>query len=252
MLNILTKPPKLQSKITIFCGGNILIWPNNQDYLILTSSLLPLVEMLTFVEYQNQLYCTVSSTKNLPEHTSQTFKNHTTNLEVLRVYQWLRWNEQTRFCSLCTGPMQRGPQSLSKTCQKCQTPIWPALPPAILVLIERDDQILLARGPQFAKGVYSCLAGFIDIGESAEDAVHREVMEETGLEIDNIRYFGSQSWPFPGGSFMIGFIARYKQGTLKIDQNELEDAKWFYKNQLPKLPSPLSLSCQIIKAYQTL
>ena len=236
MLNILTKPPKLQSKITIFCGGNILIWPDNQDYLILTSSLLPLVEMLTFVEYQDQLYCMVSSTKNLPEHTSQTFKNHTTNLEVLRVYQWLRWNEQTRFCSLCTGPMQRAPQSLSKTCQNCQTPIWPALPPAILVLIERDNQILLARGPQFAKGVYSCLAGFIDIGESAEDAVHREVMEETGLEIDNIRYFGSQSWPFPGGSFMIALLLVISKAHSKLIKMNLKMQNGFIKTSFLNYP----------------
>ena len=252
MLNILTKPPKLQSKITIFCGGNILIWPDNQDYLILTSSLLPLVEMLTFVEYQDQLYCTVSSVqkicRNTPAKPSKIIR------QTLKFFVYTNGSDGMSKLALLTmhRAYAKRPSKPFQNMPKMPNPHLARPATGYLGTHRTRRPNSTCQRPPVRQRRLCCLAGFIDIGESAEDAVHREVMEETGLEIDNIRYFGSQSWPFPGGSFMIGFIARYKQGTLKIDQNELEDAKWFYKNQLPKLPSPLSLSCQIIKAYQTL
>ena len=115
-------------------------------------------------------------------------------------------------------------------------------------MIQRGDEILLARGPQHPPGMYTVLAGFIDLGESAEQTVHREVYEEVGLEVANLKYFGSQSWPFPD-SFMIAFTAEYLRGDVNIDPNEIEDARWFHRDQLPLLPPPSTLSRKLIDDF---
>ena len=114
-----------------------------------------------------------------------------------------------------------------------------------MVLIKRDDRILLARSPHFRPGMYSAIAGFVEIGESAETAVHREVMEEVGINIRDLTYFGSQSWPFPA-SFMIAFTAHYAGGEILIDRSEIEDAKWFSVHDLPDLPLPPTIVRSLI------
>src|ERR1700722_8943106 len=110
-----------------------------------------------------------------------------------------------------------------------------------MVLIQKGNEILLGRSAHFKPGVYSALAGFIDIGETAEMAAHREVKEEVGLEITELEYFGSQSWPFPD-SFMLAFKAKYLRGEINIDTKELEDARWFNLNNLPAIPPHPSIS----------
>lgn len=118
-----------------------------------------------------------------------------------------------------------------------------------MVLIQRNHQVLLARSAHFKPGIYSAIAGFIDIGESAEEAVYREVKEEVGIEISKLEYFGSQSWPFPN-SFMIAFKAHYLSGELSINPNEIEDAKWFDIDDLPAIPSYPSISRKLIDSWR--
>jgi len=125
---------------------------------------------------------------------------------------------------------------------------FPHVAPVILALISRGDELLLARSPHFAPGLYSILAGFIEPGETAEQTVAREVQEEVGIQIKNIQYYGSQPWPFPS-NLMIGFTAEYASGEIQIDPIEIEDAKWFNINNLPPLPTPISLSRRMIDEY---
>jgi len=116
------------------------------------------------------------------------------------------------------------------------------------VLITRGEEILLARSPYFQAGMYSLLAGFVEAGESVEESVHREVFEEVGIRVKNLRYFGSQPWPFPH-SLMIGFFAEYESGELRLQPEEIEDAQWFTKETLPKLPNLATISGMIINAW---
>jgi len=144
--------------------------------------------------------------------------------KVLRAAHWAVANQMIQFCSHCASSLEKLPETTEKKCPQCEKSFFPKLSPAVLVCIQRGDEILLARGPQHPPEMYTILAGFIDLGESAEETVHREVREEVGLEVANLKYFGSQSWPFPD-SFMIGFTADYLRGEIKIDPSELEEAR---------------------------
>jgi NAD+ diphosphatase len=125
---------------------------------------------------------------------------------------------------------------------------FPRLSPAIIVRIERGDQILLARNHRFPAGLYSVLAGFVEPGETLEECVVREVREEVGIAVEDIRYFASQPWPFPN-SLMLGFTARHKSGEIEVDNNELAEADWYRPNELPHLPLPLSIARRLIDDY---
>jgi NAD+ diphosphatase len=116
------------------------------------------------------------------------------------------------------------------------------------VLIERGPEMLLARSPGFPPGVYSTIAGFVEPGESLEEAVHREVLEEVGIQVSDLRYFGSQPWPFPH-SLMIGFVARWASGEIRMDPLEIEDARWFTATDLPTLPFPLSIARKLVDDF---
>lgn len=162
--------------------------------------------------------------------------------------QLLHWDMKTLFCGCCGGVNHHSPDERAKICSDCYTMTFPQIAPAMLVLIWRKDEILLARSPHFTPGVYSLLAGFVEPGETLEQTVVREVKEEVGITIKNINYFGSQPWPFPS-NLMLGFIAEYDSGEIQIDATELEDAQWFSLDKLPKLPNPISLSRLMIDAH---
>lgn len=164
---------------------------------------------------------------------------------VLQGWQWLNWNKQAKYCGQCGSVLQNALDAPQKTCAACKSVFFPRFSPAIMVLIQRGDKILLARSAHFPKNRYSVLAGFVGLGESAEQAVHREVKEEVGLHIKDLVYFGTQPWPFPD-SFMIAFKANYRSGEIVIDMNEIEDARWFSLNDLPELPSYASISRKLI------
>jgi NAD+ diphosphatase len=125
---------------------------------------------------------------------------------------------------------------------------YPRLSPAVIVLVKRGDRILLARSPGFPPGMYSVLAGFVEPGESIEEAISREVCEEVGVEVENVRYFGSQPWPFPH-SLMIGFTADYAGGELRVEPDEIEDAGWFEADDLPAVPPRISIARAMIDAF---
>ncbi|BCK87530.1 NADH pyrophosphatase [Sideroxyarcus emersonii] len=132
-------------------------------------------------------------------------------------------------------------------CPACGLVAYPRISPAVMVLIVRGSELLLARSPRFKPGVYSALAGFVEAGETLEQCAIREVREEVGLEISNLRYFRSQSWPFPD-SLMVAFFADYAGGAITPEASEIEDAGWFLHSALPPLPEPVSLARQLIDA----
>ena len=165
-----------------------------------------------------------------------------------RAAQILEWDRTHRFCGRCGAPTADSPTERAKICANCGYTAFPRLSPAIIVLVERGDEVLLARGPQFVPGRYAVIAGFVEPGESLEEAVRREIREEVGLEVDQIAFFGSQPWPFPH-QLMIGFTAQYKSGEIAIDGVEIEDARWFHAHDLPGVPQKLSISRWLIDAY---
>ncbi len=162
--------------------------------------------------------------------------------------QVVDWHVTHRFCGRCGARTGPGPEELTKRCPNCGMVYHPRISPAAIVLVRRGDEVLLARSPGFPKGVYSIIAGFVEPGESLEETVEREVREETGIEVANVRYFGSESWPFPN-SLMVGFLADYASGELRMDPEELEDAGWYRRDALPTRPPRLSIARRMIDAY---
>jgi NAD+ diphosphatase len=166
-----------------------------------------------------------------------------------RGLQIVAWDRDHAFCGRCATPTEGSPGERARRCPNCGLHAYPRLSPAIIVLVERDDgAALLAHGVRFPSPMYSCLAGFVEPGESLEEAVHREIREETGIEVDDIRYFGSQPWPFPN-SLMIGFRARYAGGELRFDPAEIVDGRWFRRDELPPLPPSPSIARKLIDAW---
>ena len=159
------------------------------------------------------------------------------------------FDRSTRFCGRCGKKTRPLRTERAKFCTDCNRIVYPRLSPAIIVLIRKGDQILLARSPRFPEGLYSVIAGFVEPGESLEETIHREVSEEVGVVVKNIRYFGSEPWPFPD-SLMVGFVADYAGGEIAIDNKEIEDAAWFGRDTLPLLPSPMSISRALIEAWR--
>lgn len=164
---------------------------------------------------------------------------------ILRFHHWLVWDGNNQYCRKCSAPLHKIENSVEKKCKSCNISYFPDSTPAVIVLIRKGSQILMARSPHFAKDMYALIAGFVEMGETAEEAVHREVMEEVGIKIKNIQFFSTQNWPFPG-SFMIAFTAEYESGEIKIDPNEIEHADWFNLDKLPKIPTYASISRKLI------
>lgn len=149
-----------------------------------------------------------------------------------------------RFCGCCGSPMQ-WQTDISKQCPECRKEVWPSLATAIIVRVERGDSILMVHARNFRDRHYGLVAGFVETGETLEECVRREVMEETGLIISNIRYFGSQPWPYPSG-LMVGFTAQYESGTLRLQNEELSSGGWYTRDSLPALPDACSIARQLI------
>jgi NAD+ diphosphatase len=165
-----------------------------------------------------------------------------------RGVQIVDWDRNHRFCGRCGTATARQPGEWSRQCPSCGLAHFPRLSPAVIVRIERGDEILLARSPHFQPGVYSTLAGFVEPGESLEEAVHREIFEEVGVRVAHVRYFGSQPWPFPN-SLMVGFVAEYLSGELRLQEGEIEDARWFTRDTLPNLPFAISIARALIEEW---
>lgn len=162
--------------------------------------------------------------------------------------QLTNWNRTHRYCGVCGHPTVEKHDERAKICPQCNTTNYPRLSPAVIVAVLRGDEILLARNQRFKIPIYSVLAGFVEPGETLEACIHREIKEEVGLSVRNIRYFGSQPWPFPD-SLMIAFTAEYLRGEIKVDHSELTDARWFTKSDLPQVPSRISIAGQLIEWF---
>ncbi len=162
--------------------------------------------------------------------------------------QAMGWEACSRFCPRCGAPAARIPGELGKRCSACAYDHYPHLHPAVIVLVRDTDRVLLTRKSFWPKGRYGLVAGFVDVGESLEAAIHREVQEEVGVSVRDIRYIASQYWPFPS-QLMIGFTAAYAGGDLQVDTAELEDARWFSVRELPDLPPAYSIARFILDRY---
>ncbi len=165
-----------------------------------------------------------------------------------RAKQIVEWDRNHQFCGRCGSQTATHARDRARVCPRCGLESFPRLAPAIIVLIIRGEVLLLSRSPHFPEGMYSILAGFVEPGETLEEAVEREVMEEVGLRVKNIRYVSSQPWPFPH-SLMIGFRAEHAGGQLKIDPAEIEDARWCRPPDLPMLPPSLSIARRLIDGF---
>jgi len=167
-----------------------------------------------------------------------------------RASQLLDWQSHHRFCGRCGTPTLKKAGELSMQCPNCGLLAYPRISPAVMVLVRHGDKLLLARSPRFKPGVFSALAGFVEPGETLEECAVREVREEVGIEIANLRYFHSQPWPFPN-SLMVAFFADYAGGTITPDPTEIEAACWFSPDALPLLPEPISISRRLIDAARS-
>lgn len=162
--------------------------------------------------------------------------------------QILHWDQQSGYCSCCGAATKRLKGTWGKKCTACPAEHFPHIHPCAIVMVRRGDQVLLTRKAEWPAGRYSLVAGFVDFGESLEECALREIREETGIVARNIRYVGSQNWPFPS-QLMAGFVAEYAGGEIIVDKKELDDARWFQVDALPLLPPPRSIARWIIDNF---
>lgn len=158
------------------------------------------------------------------------------------------WSLTSRFCGRCAAPTEAGAGERLRVCPACRSHFRPRVPPAVIVLVEHEGRALLARSPGFPRGVFGLVAGFVEPGETLEEAAAREVREEVGLEIRGLRYMGSQAWPF-GRSLMVGFRATAAAGELVLDANEIEEAAFYDRENMPGLPPIASIARRMIDAW---
>ncbi|SDX23197.1 NAD(+) diphosphatase [Marinobacter mobilis] len=163
-----------------------------------------------------------------------------------QVQQW--WLDH-RFCGRCGTPTTIHPRERARRCDPCSLSWYPRLSPCVIVMIRRGERMLLARSSRVKRNFFSLIAGFVEAGESLEEAVQREVLEETGLKVTNIRYYDSQPWPFPS-QLMLGFFADYAGGELVLQEDEIAEADWFLPDELPPVPPETTIAGRLIEAMQ--
>lgn len=165
-----------------------------------------------------------------------------------RALHLLTWLKNNKHCSKCGVPAEIKQDENAVICPKCGYITYPRISPAIIVAVVNDGKLLLAHNTRFKNGTYSVIAGFVEPGETLEGCVSREVMEEVGIKVKNIKYFGSQPWPFPD-SLMIGFTAEYAEGEIKADGIEIETANWFTVDEIPSIPGSGSVARKLIEWF---
>jgi len=170
-------------------------------------------------------------------------------LIIGRANQIITWAVTHNFCGKCGNKTQNKPTELALQCPVCETTYYPTISPAIIVAVVKDGKILLGHSKRFRGKFYSVLAGFVEIGETFEACVAREVEEEAGVKVKNIKYFGSQPWPFPN-SMMIGFTAEWASGEIELRDDELDDAGWFAPDEMPVTPGTFSIAGRLIEWFK--
>jgi len=165
-----------------------------------------------------------------------------------RAAQLVEWELGHAYCGRCGARTEASGTELARLCPSCGASYYPRITPAVIMLVEHGDRVLLARRAGLNRPFHSVLAGFVEPGETLEEAVRREVLEEAGVEIEDVHYFGSQPWPFPS-QLMIGFVARATSDELHVDETELEDAGWFRPEKLPPIPGPFTIARRLIDDF---
>ncbi len=239
----------------VFFGDSLLLKKEGESYTIPCSvaSPVPVKNILEVYPFQGAP-CRAATVDALPEEIPDfLFMGLRASYDLLdeglyavagKAYELVYWDRHSRFCPAC-GMKTVLHTTISKQCPVCGYEIYPAVSPAILVLIRKGDAILLVHARNFKGTFYGLVAGFLETGETLEECVRREVMEETGLEITNISYFGNQPWPYPS-NLMVGFIADYVSGTIRLQDDELSSGDFFTKENLPELPRKPSLARRMI------
>lgn len=161
----------------------------------------------------------------------------------------LHWDHSNQFCGCCGAGMLRKSDERAKVCPNCNNIIYPRISPAVITAVFHEDKILLAHNRNFRPGLYSLIAGFVEPGEALEQCVAREIQEEVGIKVKNIRYFNSQPWPFPD-SLMMAFTAEYESGDITVDRLEITDANWYTADSLPDIPSTDSVAGKMIRWFR--
>jgi len=165
-----------------------------------------------------------------------------------RAIQIVNWDKNHVYCGKCGTLTETMEDEMAKICPECGFTSYTRLSPAVITAIIKGDKILMAKHSYGLKDRYSLIAGFLEAGETLEEGVKREVMEEVGLEVKNVKYFGSQPWPFPN-SLMVGFTADYADGEITVDGNEIVEAKWFDVDEVQRFPSKISIASELIDWY---
>lgn len=168
-----------------------------------------------------------------------------TYLLANRAIQLINWDRASKYCGSCGSSTGDKTDERAKLCTHCGHVFYPRISPAVITAVIRENKILLAHSPRFSGNIYSLIAGFAEAGETLEDCVKREIREEVGIKVKNIRYYGSQPWPYPD-SLMIGFIADYESGEIEVDGIEISDANWYTFDSLPALPMKASIARKMI------
>lgn len=194
----------------------------------------------------------LKSTENLPEGfhalTLREYATLVTEQEVFKAFRatgLLNWRSSAVYCGKCGTKMKDHETLTARQCPNCKNVVFPRISPCIIVTVQKEGKVLLARHTYRNQDIFACIAGFMEAGESAEQAVEREVFEETGLKVKNITYRGSQSWPFPD-QLMLGFTANYESGDLKLQESEIAEAQWFDPENCPASPKPGSIAYKLI------
>ncbi len=239
----------------VFFGDRLLLKKDGETYTIPCSvdAPVPVKNVLDVFPFHGAP-CRAAAVDALPEETSDfLFMGLRASYDLLdedlyavagKAYELIYWDKHSRFCPVC-GTATILHSAISKRCPACGYEIYPAVSPAVLVLIRKDDAVLLVHARNFKGAFYGLVAGFLETGETLEECVRREVMEETGLEITNISYFGNQPWPYPS-NLMVGFTADYAGGTIRLQDDELSSGAFFTKDDLPELPRKPSLARRMI------
>jgi NAD+ diphosphatase len=197
----------------------------------------------------------VAPESNAPE--SMTFMDLRHLYEILeedlfllagRAIQIVNWDKNHSFCGKCGTPTAVMDSEMAKICPECGFTSHTRIAPAVITAIIKDEKLLMAKHSYGLKNMYGLVAGFIEAGETLEEGVEREIMEEVGLKVKDIKYFGSQPWPFPN-SLMIGFTAKYESGEIKVDGKEILEAKWFDVDEVPRTHSRMSIASDLINWY---
>lgn len=249
------------AELIVFCGRDMLLCPQENRYVFPRAAELAELDIPAALSIgrRDGRPCYAVDLAELPEPPEPVQKiavrlavgylQDTAFSAGCRAKELLHWRRQHRFCGHCGERLAESGSDIALVCPKCGERFYPQLAPAVIVAVTRGDEILLAHNRNFLPEIHGLIAGFVEAGENIEETIAREIMEETGVTVGNIRYFSSQCWPFPN-SLMLGFYADYVSGEARPDGAELETLGWFRAGSLPKIPPKGSIARRIIEDFE--